>query len=34
MSVLILLMIVPVVVMTLFLQKFIARGLLTGAVKG
>jgi len=34
MSVLILLMIVPVVVMTLFLQRFIARGLLTGAVKG
>jgi len=34
MSVLILLMIVPVIVSTLFLQKFIARGLLVGAVKG
>lgn len=34
MSVLILLMIVPVIVVTLFLQKFIARGLLVGAVKG
>jgi len=34
MSVLILLMIVPVIVATLFLQKFIARGLLVGAVKG
>ena len=34
MSVLILLMIVPVIVTTLFLQKFIARGLLVGAVKG
>jgi len=34
MSVLILLMIVPVIVATLFLQKFIAKGLLVGAVKG
>jgi multiple sugar transport system permease protein len=34
MSVLILLMIVPVIVATLFLQRFIARGLLVGAVKG
>ena len=34
MSVLILLMIAPVIVMTLFLQKFISKGLLTGAVKG
>jgi multiple sugar transport system permease protein len=34
MSVLILLMIVPVIAATLFLQKFIARGLLVGAVKG
>jgi multiple sugar transport system permease protein len=34
MSVLILLMIVPVIAATLVLQKFIARGLLVGAVKG
>jgi multiple sugar transport system permease protein len=34
MSVLILLMIAPVVFMTLFLQKFIAKGMLVGAVKG
>ncbi|WP_280151265.1 carbohydrate ABC transporter permease [Piscinibacter sp. XHJ-5] len=34
MSVLILLMIVPVMLVTLFLQRFIARGLLVGAVKG
>lgn len=34
MSVLILLMIVPVILVTLVLQKFIARGLLVGAVKG
>jgi multiple sugar transport system permease protein len=34
MSVLIILMIVPVIALTLVLQKFIARGLLVGAVKG
>ena len=34
MSVLILLMIAPVVFMTLFLQQFIAKGMLVGAVKG
>jgi multiple sugar transport system permease protein len=34
MSVLILLMIAPVIAATLFLQKFISRGLLVGAVKG
>jgi multiple sugar transport system permease protein len=34
MSVLIILMIVPVIAVTLILQKFIARGLLVGAVKG
>jgi multiple sugar transport system permease protein len=34
MSVLIILMIMPVIALTLVLQKFIARGLLVGAVKG
>jgi multiple sugar transport system permease protein len=34
MSVLILIMIVPVIVMAIFLERFIARGLLVGAVKG
>jgi multiple sugar transport system permease protein len=34
MSVLILLMILPVIILTLFLQRFIAKGLLLGAVKG
>jgi multiple sugar transport system permease protein len=34
MSVLIILMIVPVIALTLVLQKFIARGLLIGAIKG
>lgn len=34
MSVLILIMILPVVFLTLFLQRFIAKGLLLGAVKG
>jgi multiple sugar transport system permease protein len=34
MSVLIVIMIVPVVLLTLFLQRFIAKGLLLGAVKG
>jgi multiple sugar transport system permease protein len=34
MSVLILLMIVPVIALTLLLQRFIAKGLLLGAVKG
>ena len=34
MSVLILIMILPVVVLTLLLQRFIAKGLLLGAVKG
>jgi multiple sugar transport system permease protein len=34
MSAVILLMILPVIVATLFLQKFIVRGLLVGAVKG
>ena len=34
MSVLIIIMIAPVVVMTVLLQRYIARGLLIGAVKG
>jgi multiple sugar transport system permease protein len=34
MSVLILLMIVPVIAMAIALERFIARGLLVGAVKG
>ena len=34
MSVLILIMILPVIVMAIFLERFIARGLLVGAVKG
>ena len=34
MSVLIIIMIVPVVLLTLVLQRFIAKGLLLGAVKG
>ncbi|MGH8676938.1 MAG: carbohydrate ABC transporter permease [Burkholderiales bacterium] len=34
MSVLIIIMIVPVIVLTLLLQRFIAKGLLIGAVKG
>jgi multiple sugar transport system permease protein len=34
MSVLIVIMIVPVIVIATFLQKHIARGLLSGAVKG
>ena len=34
MSVLILIMIMPVIVMAIFLERFIARGLLVGAVKG
>jgi len=34
MSVLILVMIVPVVVMAIFLERFISRGLLIGAIKG
>jgi multiple sugar transport system permease protein len=34
MSVLIIIMIVPVILLTLFLQRFIAKGLLLGAVKG
>ncbi len=34
MSVLIVIMIAPVVVMAVLLQRFIARGLLIGAVKG
>ena len=34
MSVLIIIMIVPVIFLTLILQRFIAKGLLLGAVKG
>jgi multiple sugar transport system permease protein len=34
MSVLIVIMVAPVVVVAMFLQKHIARGLLVGAVKG
>jgi multiple sugar transport system permease protein len=34
MSVLILIMIVPVIVMAILLERYIARGLLVGAVKG
>jgi multiple sugar transport system permease protein len=34
MSVLIIIMILPVILMTLFLQRFIAKGMLLGAVKG
>ena len=34
MSVLIVIMIVPVIILTLLLQRFIAKGLLLGAVKG
>jgi multiple sugar transport system permease protein len=34
MCVVIIVMIVPVVLLTLFLQRFIAKGLLLGAVKG
>ena len=34
MSVLILIMIIPVIVIAIFLERFIARGLLVGAVKG
>jgi len=34
MSVLIIIMIAPVILLTLFLQRFIAKGLLLGAVKG
>jgi multiple sugar transport system permease protein len=34
MSVLILIMIIPVIVMAIVLERFIARGLLVGAVKG
>jgi multiple sugar transport system permease protein len=34
MSVLIIIMILPVILLTLFLQRFIAKGLLLGAVKG
>jgi multiple sugar transport system permease protein len=34
MSVLIIIMILPVILLTLFLQRFIARGMLLGAVKG
>jgi multiple sugar transport system permease protein len=34
MSVLILIMIIPVIVMAIFLERYIARGLLVGAVKG
>jgi multiple sugar transport system permease protein len=34
MSVLILIMILPVIVIAIFLEQFIARGLLVGAVKG
>ena len=34
MSVIIIVMILPVIALTLFLQKFIAKGLLVGAVKG
>ena len=34
MSVLIIIMILPVILLTLVLQRFIAKGLLLGAVKG
>jgi multiple sugar transport system permease protein len=34
MSVLILIMILPVIVMAIILERYIARGLLVGAVKG
>ena len=34
MSVLIIIMIIPVILLTLFLQRFIAKGMLLGAVKG
>ena len=34
MSVLILIMILPVIVMAVILERFISRGILTGAVKG
>jgi len=34
MSVLILIMIIPVIVMAILLERYIARGLLVGAVKG
>jgi multiple sugar transport system permease protein len=34
MSVLIMIMIVPVIAMAIVLERFIARGLLVGAVKG
>jgi multiple sugar transport system permease protein len=34
MSVLIIIMIIPVVAITVFLQRFITRGLLIGAIKG
>jgi multiple sugar transport system permease protein len=34
MSVLILIMIVPVIIMAIALERYIARGLLVGAVKG
>ena len=34
MSVLILIMILPVIVMAVILERYISRGLLTGAVKG
>jgi multiple sugar transport system permease protein len=34
MSVLVLIMIVPVIVMAILLERYISRGLLVGAVKG
>jgi multiple sugar transport system permease protein len=34
MSVLVLIMIVPVIVMAIVLERFISRGILIGAVKG
>jgi multiple sugar transport system permease protein len=34
MSVLIMIMIVPVIIMAIALERYIARGLLVGAVKG
>jgi multiple sugar transport system permease protein len=34
MSVLILLMIIPVIAMAIILERYIARGLLVGAIKG
>jgi multiple sugar transport system permease protein len=34
MSVLILIMIVPVIIMAIVLERYIAKGLLVGAVKG